>query len=129
VTRPEIDYLTLDDLLEIAKGILDEVQVRDIGLLESAVARPRTSVFGEDAYVEFDEKAAALLHSVVRNHALVDGNKGLAWASMRTFCLLNDLDITYQVDDAESMVLEAAAGEIEVAEIAAWKRERLVDVP
>jgi hypothetical protein len=51
----------------------------------AAAARPRTTVFGEDAYPAFEDKAAALLHSLVRNHALVDGNERLAWAAARVF--------------------------------------------
>ena len=65
-----IDFLTVDDLLEIAAGVLPEVAVRDLGLLASAAARPQTTVFGEDAYPRFVDKAASLLHSLARNHPL-----------------------------------------------------------
>lgn len=125
------DYLTVDDLLEIAAGVLPEVSVRDIGLLESAAARPRTSVFGHDAYPTFSGKAAALMHSLARNHALVDGNKRLAWAATRTFCLLNGRDLTYEsVDAAEAFVLAVASGEHEgVSAIAEWFRARLIGHP
>lgn len=117
-------YLSVDDLLEIAAGILPEVAVRDLGLLASAAARPRTTVFGQDAYETFDDQAAALLHSVARNHPLVDGNKRLAWAAARVFCLLNDTDLTYtSVDEAEAFVLGVAAGELDVPEIAEWIRD------
>ena len=58
-----------------------EVMVHDVGLLESALGRPRATVFGDDAYPDLHTKAAALLHSLARNHALVDGNKRLAWAA------------------------------------------------
>jgi death-on-curing protein len=121
VTEPaDVDYLTVEDLLEIAAGVLEEVQLRDPGLLASAAARPATSVFGDDAYPTFTEKAAALMHSLVRNHPLVDGNKRLAWSAMRSFCILNGRDLAYTVDDAEAFVLAAAAGEFDVPEIAAW---------
>lgn len=114
-------FLSLEDLLEIAAGILPEVAVRDLGLLDSAAARPRASVFGADAYETFDDKAAALLHSLARNHPLVDGNKRLAWAATRVFCLLNRSDLTYEsVDIAEAFVLAVAAGELELPEIAIW---------
>ncbi len=77
-----IEYLDLDDLLEIARrAVGDEVKVRDYGLLESALARPRASVFGQDAYPDLHLKAAALLHSLARNRALVDGNKRLSWTA------------------------------------------------
>ncbi|HQA15151.1 MAG TPA: type II toxin-antitoxin system death-on-curing family toxin [Ornithinibacter sp.] len=120
MSRDEVDFLSLEDVLEIASGVMDEVAVRDPGLLAAAVARPRMSVFGEDAYPTFEDKAAALLHSLVRNHALVDGNKRLAWSATRVFCLLNGVDLTYTVDDAEAMVLEAAAGHRDVRQITQW---------
>lgn len=118
--QPPVDYLSLDDLLAVAAGILGEVLVRDAGLLASAVARPATTVFGTDAYPEFAEKAAALMHSLARNHALVDGNKRLAWSATRAFCMLNDRDIRYRVDDAERFVLAVAAGDLDVPQIADW---------
>ena len=121
------DYLTLDDLLEIAAGVLPEVQVRDIGLLASAVARPQTTVFGDDAYPSFAAKAAGLMHSVARNPPLVDGNKRLAWSATRAFCLLNRRDIQYSIDDAEAFVLAVAAGELDVPEITPWIEAHLVD--
>ena len=115
------DYLSVEDLLEIASGVLPEVLIRDRGLLASAADRPRTTVFGEDAYSTFPVKAAALIHSLARNHPLVDGNKRLAWAATRVFCLLNGRDLTYEsVDAAEAFVLDVAAGRIDVPEIAEW---------
>lgn len=114
------DYLSVEDLLEVAAGVLPEVMVRDRGLLASAADRPRTTVFGEDAYPTFPLKAAALMHSLARNHPLVDGNKRLAWAATRVFCLMNGRDLTYEsVDAAESFVLDVAAGRIDVPDIAA----------
>jgi len=114
-----IEYISLPDLLEIAEGVIGEVAVRDQGLLASAAGRPQTTVFGENAYPTFAAKAAALMHSVARNHALVDGNKRLAWAATRVFCLLNGRDLDFTVDEAEGLVLAVARGELEVAEIAA----------
>ena len=68
------EYLDLEDLIEIAKRAIDpDVTIRDFGLLESALSRPRATVFGEDAYPDLFLKAAALMHSIARNHALVDG--------------------------------------------------------
>lgn len=117
-----MDYLSVDDLLEIAAGVLAEVGVRDPGLLASAADRPRTTVFGEDAYPDLDTKAAALLHSLARNHPLVDGNKRLAWSAMKIFLILNAVELSYTVDDAEAMVLGVAAGELEVPDVVAWLR-------
>lgn len=118
----KFDCLSVADSLEIADGILTGVGVRDPGLLAAAAARPQTSVFGEAAYPMFEDKAAALLHSLVRNHPLVDGNKRLAWSACRVFHLINGRDLAYTVDEAEAMVVAAAAGHIDVAEIAAWLR-------
>jgi death on curing protein len=122
MTDGEIDFLTVEDFLDIAAGVLDEVAVRDAGLLAAAAGRPRVTVFGADAYPTFAEKAAALLHSLARNHAFVDGNKRVAWAATRIFCILNGRDLTYTVDDAEAMMLAAADGTMDVPAIASWVR-------
>ena len=114
-----IEYLSVADLVEIAVGVVGEVGIRDRGLLASAAGRPQSTAFGEDAYPRFADKAAALMHSLARNHALVDGNKRLAWAATRVFCLLNGHDLDFAVDDAELLVLAVARGELEVAAIAA----------
>lgn len=128
MTSPSsIDYLTADDLLEIAAGVLGEAQVRDVGLLASAAARPASTVFGAEAYPTFAEKSAALMHSLARNHALVDGNKRLGWSATRAFCLLNGRDIRYDVDAAETFVLAVATGELDVPEITVWIDGHLVD--
>lgn len=106
-----VDYLTVEDLLDIAHGVLPQVVVRDAGLLAAAAGRPQSSIFGQHAYPSLAEKAAALMHSLARNHALLDGNKRLAWAATRVFCLINGTDLRYDVDDAEALVLAVAAGE------------------
>ncbi|PWJ55521.1 death on curing protein [Quadrisphaera granulorum] len=120
-----MDYLTTEDLLEIATGVIDDVQVRDLGLLASAAARPQTTVFGRDAYPDLADKVAALLHSLARNHPLVDGNKRLAWSAARVMCLLNGADLAMPVDDAERMVLAVAAGEMDAAELSVIVRRHL----
>ena len=117
MTDTPVDYLSVEDLLEIAVGILDEVAIRDHGLLASAAGRPQSSAFGEDAYPTFAAKAAALMHSLARNHALLDGNKRLAWAATRVCCLLNGHDLAFGVDDAESLVLAIARGDLDVPQI------------
>ena len=116
--KKTIDYLDFHDVLEIAGALIPNLQIRDEGLIKSAVDRPRTTVFGKDAYPSFDEKAAALLHSLARNHPLIDGNKRIAWSATRAFCLLNDRDIHLGVDEAEDLILQAARGEVDVPEIA-----------
>lgn len=107
-------YLTLPELLHVAERTLGgEVPVRDHGLLQSALARPQTTAFGADAYASLEEKAAALLHSLARNHALVDGNKRLALAAMIAFLGVNGRRLTLSNDEAYELVMSVAAGEID----------------
>jgi death-on-curing protein len=109
-------HLDLDDLLHVAARTLAEVQVRDAGLLESALARPRSTAFGEDAYPSIHGKAAALLHSLARNHGLVDGNKRLALAATIAFYGLNGLRLTLSNDEAYELVMAIAAGDLDDVE-------------
>jgi death-on-curing protein len=115
-----IEYLDLDDLMEVARrAVGEDVAVRDYGLLESALARPRASVFGQDAYLDLHLKAAALMHSLARNHALVDGNKRLAWTACRTFLAVNGQWISAPEDDRFDFVMQVATGaEPDVEQIA-----------
>ena len=107
-------YLQLAELLHVAeRAIGDEVLVRDAGLLESALARPRASAFGQDAYPDQDHKAAALLHSLARNHALVDGNKRLALAGVIAFYGLNGRRLTLTNDEAYNLVIAVARGDMD----------------
>jgi len=124
------EYLDPDDLLAIAQYAIDgDVAVRDHGLLASAAARPQASAFGADAYPELHLKAAALLHSLARNHPLVDGNKRLAWLATYVFLDINgDAPITGQ-DDVFDLVMTVAAGTLDdlekiAAQLAGWSRAR-----
>jgi death-on-curing protein len=106
-------YLTMLELLHIAERALgSEPDVRDYGLLESAAARPRASAFGGDAYPDLDTKAAALLHSLARNHALVDGNKRPALAAVIAFYGVNGRRLTLTNDEAYELVMNVAAGHL-----------------
>jgi death-on-curing protein len=106
-----IEYLDLDDLIEVARhAVGGDVAVRDYGLLESAQARPRASVFGQDAYPDLHLKAAALMHSLARNHALVDGNKRLAWTACRTFLAINGQWISAPEDERFEFIIRVATG-------------------
>ena len=84
--------------------------VSDYGLLYSALSRPRASVLGADAYPDLHHKAAALLHSLARNHALLDGNKRLAWTACRTFLAINGQWISAPEDDRVEFVIDVATG-------------------
>lgn len=113
-------FLNLEELLHVATRTLGSPpEIRDVGLLESALARPRASAFGEAAYPTIHEKAAALLHSLARNHALVDGNKRLALAATIAFYGMNGMRLTLTNDAAYELVIEIASGELdEVPKIA-----------
>jgi death-on-curing protein len=105
------EFLDLEDLLDIARvAVGNDIVVGDYGLLESALARPRASVFGQDAYSDLHLKAAALLHSLARNHALVDGNKRLAWTACRTFLAINAHWISAPEDERFDFVIGVATG-------------------
>jgi death on curing protein len=103
-------YLDLEDLLHVAERTLGTIAVRDLGLLEAAVARPRASAFGRDAYDSLHDKAAALLHSIARNHALVDGNKRLALAATIAFYGMNGHRLTLTNDEAYQLIMTVAVG-------------------
>jgi death-on-curing protein len=104
-------FLDLDDLLHIARRTLGaDPEVRDAGLLKSSLARPQASAFGEEAYAGIHEKAAALLHSLARNHALVDGNKRLALAATIAFYGINGIRLRATNDEAYDLIVEVASG-------------------
>jgi death-on-curing protein len=106
-------FLNLDELLHIAARTLGaEPEVRDLGLLESALVRPQASAFGQDAYPTIHQKAAALLHSLARNHALVDGNKRLALAATIAFHGMNGMRLTLTNDQAYDLVIDVAIGKL-----------------
>jgi death on curing protein len=107
-------YLTLPDQLHVAGRTLGTgYAVRDYGLLEAALARPQATAFGKDAYPDLDAKAAALLHSIARNHALIDGNKRLALAAAIAFYGLNGRRLTLTNDQAYDLVISVATGQLD----------------
>jgi death-on-curing protein len=112
----ETEYLDLEDLLSIVRA-LGIGPVRDIGLLDSAAARPRASAFTEDAYPTIELKAAALLHSLARNHPLVDGNKRLSWLAVVVFLDLNGCEASVSDEEAFQLVMDVTCGDIELEEI------------
>lgn len=122
-----IEYLDLDDLILLATALLgDPPPIRDLGLLGAAAARPRASAFGDDAYPDLWSKAAALLHSIVKNHALIDGNKRLSWVACAVFLDLNGFDPTAASnDDVFELVMRVATEPIEVTELAARLRSMI----
>jgi death-on-curing protein len=110
-------YLRLPELLHVAERTLGSgYAVRDYGLLEAALARPRATVFGKDAYPDVDGKAAALLHSMARDRALIDGNKRLALAAVIAFYGLNGRRLTLTNDEAYNLLMNVAAGQLDAAD-------------
>ena len=106
-------FLDLEAALTIAaRAVEGEPEVADYGLLESALARPQATVMGQDAYPSVHGKAAALLHSLTKNHCLVDGNKRLAWLATTVFCYINGFLVDGPDDDAYELVISIADGTV-----------------
>ncbi len=120
-------YLTVDHLLIIAEAIGVKPTLRDSGLLDSAAARPQTMLFGADAYPSLWDKAASLMHSVVRNHAFVDGNKRVGLTAALAFLHVNGVRTEpFNDDEAYKLTVGVAAGDFDdVAEIAGRLRKLL----
>lgn len=110
--------LTIEDLLSLVED-LAVGPVRDVGLLDSAAHRPGAVLYGHEAYPDLDSKAAALLDSLVGNHALVDGNKRLGWLAVVVFYGLNDVDLEAPDDPAYDLVMSVARGGLSIDEIRA----------
>jgi death on curing protein len=119
---PDVEYLGLEDLLALVNA-LGAGPVRDLGLLDSACHRPRSGFMGHEAYPTLAGKAAALMHSVAGNHALVDGNKRLALLAMVVFLRINGYRLDLTDDEAFDLVLSVAAGQLDAGDIE--KRLRL----
>ena len=115
-----VEFVDLDDVIDLAVVLLgDPAPIRDLGLLGSAVARPQTTAFGNDAYPDLWTKAAALLQSIVTNHALVDGNKRLGWLSTAVFLEINGIEISRSDnDDVYDLVIDVAASQPTIEAIA-----------
>jgi death-on-curing protein len=99
-------YMSLATALELIKTV--GFHVRDVGLLNSALVRPKTTVFGADAYPEFPIKVAALMHSVIKNHPLIDGNKRTSWILMSAFLQLNDFQHNMDTETGFDLTLGIA---------------------
>jgi death-on-curing protein len=118
-------YLELEDLVHMV-SVAKLGPIRDAGLLESALARPATTLMGAEAYPSLELKAAALLHSLVKNHALFDGNKRLGWLAAVVFVGFNGHRVDLTQDEAFDLTWAVAAGDINEVPVIA---ERLTLVP
>ena len=125
-------YLSLGELIELHRRIIEQSGgaegFRDLGLAESALAQPQMSFGGDDLYPTLADKAAALCFSLVMNHPFVDGNKRIGHAAMETFLVLNGFELKADVDDAESVILRLAAGNLERSDFTAWVTGRVVPI-
>lgn len=122
-------YLSIDQILEIHQAQIEtfggSTGLRDRGSLESAVARPAMTFGGEDLYPEIADKAAALMHSLVMNHAFVDGNKRVGAAAAELFLDLNGYRLAASDEDFEEITLTVARGELDAERLAIWFRQRI----
>jgi len=127
-----IRYLTLKEAFELHRRIIEltggSTGIRDIGLLESALAQPRMTFDEEDLYSTLVEKASALCFSVVNNHPFVDGNKRVGHAVMETFLILNGYEINALMPEQEAVILSLAAGELNREQLSSWLRDHVVQV-
>ena len=123
-------YLRLKDVLELHRLLLRAsgglAGVRDLGMLESAVAQPLMTFGGQDLYPTLADKAAALGFSLIKNHPFNDGNKRVGHAALETFLLLNGYEIAAGVDEQERVILGVAASEIDREVFTGWLRAHTV---
>lgn len=124
-------HLTAEDVLVIAGMAVDdqEVVVRDAGLLESAVHRPRAAMFGQEAYPSLLDKAAALFQSLAVNHPFVDGNKRTAWTSCVVFLALNGVELRPDIDAAERLVIAVTTGAVDEVKAISTALRELIEPP
>ena len=125
-------YLSLGEVVRLHQLIIEQsggaTGIRDLGLLDSALAQPKATFEGCDLHVTVLDKAAALCASLVQNHPFVDGNKRVGHAAMATFLLLNGLDIVATTDEQERLILDLASGQRRREDLAAWLQEHTTKV-
>lgn len=118
------EYLDPEDALLAVEHL--GLHVRDKGLLFSVIARPGASAFGEDAYATLELKAAALMTSLARNHALFDGNKRFSWYLTLAFLRINGYRVVMGEQAAFDLILDTAQGRLELEQLAAALAAHLV---
>ena len=121
-----IAYLDLEDALQLISRA--GFYVKDLGLLDSALARPRTTLFGEDAYRTIELKGAAMMHSLIKNHPMVDGNKRTSWFMLTSFLFINGYHLEMSTDQALRLTLGLATDELNLDEAAAIIRDHLIPI-
>jgi death-on-curing protein len=127
-----VRYLTAEQLLFIHSRIIDETGgshgVRDVGLLKSAIARPRATFGGNDLYPDILQKAAALMDSVVNNHPFLDGNIRTAVTAVGMFLQLNDFHLTASQKTLVRFTLDVATKKLSIEQAAAWLQKNTLKI-
>lgn len=127
-----MNYLTPEQVLFIHSRLVAETGgshgVRDLGLLESAVARPRATFDGKELYPDLFTKTAALMDSLVNNHPFVDGNKRTGITAAGLFLRINGWKLTASPEDLEACTLRVVTGGMEVADLASWLRDNALPI-
>ena len=117
-------FLSLGEVVRLHRLLIESSGgasgIRDLALLDSALAQPRATFDSRDLHPTVLDKAAALCASLVQNHPFVDGNKRVGHAAMATFLLLNGIDIVATIDEQEQLILDLAAGRCRREDVASW---------
>ena len=127
-----MNYLTPEQVLFIHSRLISETGgshgVRDLGLLESAVARPRATFDKKDLYLDLFTKAAALMDSLINNHPFLDGNKRTGITAAGLFLRINGRKLTASPKALEACTLRVATKGMELAELADWLKAKSVQI-
>ena len=128
-----MNYLTVEEVVRLHEMVIARSGglpgVKNLGLVESAVALPRQTFGGTELYPTVVEKAAALGYSLTCNHGFEDGNKRIGHAAMETFLVLNGAELAADVDDQECTILSLAAGTLSRDDFTAWVARHVMTVP
>lgn len=127
----KVTYLTLEQILVIHEDQIERyggnTGIRELSLLESAIFRPQSTFSGEDLYKNHFEKAAALMHSIIMNHAFVDGNKRTGTTSMLVYLGVNNLLLQVTTDELITIVLLIVKEKWTIEKIASWLENNTID--
>lgn len=119
-------FLSLIEVISLHRQIIslsgNDAAIRDLGMLQSALAQPMMTFAGTDLYPDLVDKAAALGFSLIMNHPFVDGNKRIGHAAMETFLVLNGMEIDASTDEQERIILSLAASQLSREEFVLWLR-------
>lgn len=122
-------YLSLIDILDLHARVIDLAggasALRDLGVLQSALAQPRTTFGGSELYPTLEEKATALMFSLIQNHPFIDGNKRLGYAAADAFLVLSGFHLAASLDDAERIVVGVASGQVSREALVTWIRSQM----